>query len=74
MGWKEFLKKRIMSKLGIGLKANLTDTQGFNLGKRGTRSKGNHPVYLYIKEFKKMVAEGQFQLKANQPLRIMMKE
>lgn len=74
MGWKEFLKKRIMQKLGIGLKATLTDTQGFNLGKRGARFKGNHPVYLYIKEFKKMMAEGQFQLKANQPLRIMMKE
>lgn len=44
MGWKEFLKKRIMSKLGIGLKLNLTDSQGFKLGQRGRRDPGNHPV------------------------------
>jgi len=46
MGWKEFLKKRIMNKLGIGLKANLTSTIGFSLGNRERRSKGNHPVYV----------------------------
>lgn len=74
MGWKEFLKKKIMAKLGIGLKNNLTDSEGFKLGQRGKRSKGTHPVYLYIQEFKKMKGEGQFQLKANQPLRIIMKE
>lgn len=46
MGWKEFLKKKIMAKLGIGLKTNLTDSEGFKLGQRGKRSRGNHPIYL----------------------------
>jgi predicted Zn-dependent protease with MMP-like domain len=46
MGWKELLKKKIMAKLGIGLKSNLTDSEGFKLGQRGKRSRGNHPIYL----------------------------
>jgi len=46
MGWKEFLKNKIMNKLGIGLKLNLTSAEGFKLGQKGKRSRGNHPVYV----------------------------
>lgn len=73
MGWKEFLKNKILSKLKINARGALTSTEVFSLGNR-KRNRGTHPVLQFVEEFKKMRTDGSLIMKANQPLRNVMKD
>jgi len=73
MGWKEFLKNKILQKLKINARGALTSTDLFTLGKR-KRTRGTHPVLMFVEEFKNMVKEGSLIMKANQPFRNVLKD
>lgn len=73
MGWKEFLKNKILSKLKINARGALTQMDLFNLGKR-KRFRGTHPVLLFVDEFKNMVKDGSLTIKANQPFKNVLKD
>jgi len=73
MGWKEFLKNKILAKLRINARGALTSTEVFQLGTR-KRTRGTHPVLQFVEEFKKMRTEGALIMKANQPLRNILKD
>jgi len=73
MGWKEFLKNKILQKLKINLRGALTSANMFSLGNR-KRFRGTHPVLMFVEEFKKMKTDGSLVIKANQPFRNMLKD
>lgn len=60
-------------KMSIGARQS-TNVQEFNLGKRTKKTKGNHAVYAFSAELKKMIDEKKVNIKANQPLKTIFKE
>lgn len=63
----------LKQKMNIGARQS-TNVQEFSLGKRAKKSKGTHPIYAFTSELKKLIDDGKITVKANQPLKSILKE
>lgn len=68
-----FDPNKIKEKMSIGARQS-TNIQEFNLGKRAKKTKGNHAVYAFAAELKKMIDDKKINIKANQPIKTIFKE